>query len=71
MNFFPGGKLLLRDRVEEAKLLLFIKMKVTNRLSKKGKRLNEAKRQRQEEEKAHEMKKKKQLGRAVMVEWNE
>ncbi len=71
MNFLPDDKLLPCDWVEEAKILLFIKMEVTNGLPKKRKRLNEAKRKRQEEEKAHEKKKKKQLGGAVMVERNE
>lgn len=71
MNFLPGGKLLPGDWVEEAKLLLFVKMEVTNRPPKKGKRLNEAKRKRPGEEKAHGGKKKKQLGGAVMVEINE
>ena len=71
MNFLPGDKFFPGDWVEEAKLLLLIKMEVTNRLPKKKKHLNEAKRKRQEEEKAHEEKKKKQLGRAVMVERNE
>lgn len=71
MNFFPGGKLLPGDWVEEAKLLLFIKMEVTNRLPKKGKRLNEAKRKRQEKEKAHGGKRRKQLGGTAIVERDE
>ena len=71
MNFLPGGKFLPGDWVEEAKLLLFIKMEVTNRPPKKGKCLNEAKRKKQEEEKVHERKKKKRFGGAVMVERNE
>lgn len=71
MNFLPGGKLLPGDWVEEAKLLLFIKMEVTNHPPKKGKRLNKAKRKRQEEDKVPEGKKKKQLGGAVMIERNE
>ncbi len=70
MNFFPGGKLLPGDWVEKAKFLLFIKIEVTNRPPKKGKRLNEAKRKRQEERKAHEGKKKKQLKGAMIVERN-
>lgn len=71
MNFLPGGKLLPGDWVEEAKFLLCIKMEVTNRFPKKGKRLNKVKRKRYKEEKVYEKKKKNQFGRAVMVERNE
>lgn len=71
MNFLPGVKLLAGDWVEEAKLLLFIKLEVNSRPLKKGKRLNEAKRKRQDEVKAHEGKGKKRLGGAVIVERNE
>lgn len=71
MKFIPGGKLLPGDWVEEAKLLLFIKMEVTNRPLKKGKRLSEAKKKRQREDKVHGEKKRKQLGGAVTIEREE
>lgn len=61
MKFIPGGKLLPGMWVEEAKLLLFIKMEVTNRCLKKGKRLDEAKRKRQAEKKRMEGRKKYNL----------
>ena len=64
MNFLPGGKLLPGNWVEEAKLLFFIKMEVTNRPLKKKK--NPLMRQKEKDKK-----KKKQLGGAVMVEGNE
>lgn len=64
MKFLPGGKLLLGDWVEEAKHFLFIKMEVTNRPPKKGKRLNKAKRKAEGEEKAHKGKKKKTTWRS-------
>lgn len=62
MKFISGGKLLPGHWVEEAKLLLFIKMEVTNRPLKKGERLDKAKKRDKEKTKCMERKKGNNLG---------